>query len=515
MTIKYCDFTSGDDSTGDGSYGNPYKTITTASTGLTGGDEVRVAASPEPTALTGTIALTNNSTTVTGTDTLFTTELAIGDFIEDSGGDWWEVVTITDNTSATLYRKFSGTTQSGTSSRKLGFTSTGEAASSSTQVQSISSVGTSSANLKISGGWTLASQTQTGQTYFRQMHGTFSTRNGYGLYIANKYYLEIERLHFLRYYNGIHISSSYKSVITSPICISNSNSGIYLSSDYNVIVVSPTANSNNSYGIYLYNVFNIFVELPNCNSNGSYGIYFSNSYNNMCTFPTCNSNGSYGIAYSLCYDNICISPTCRLNQYGIYFGGSINNIGGTLTTSGNSASAIYTASGTNYIQFASVEEASVVSSENNYRNATVFINDISGYSQMWADGGNVVSQDATAGGTGKEWRMNVTGSHRTTAYPLTMTLAKVAVAANTQVTVTAYFKKSATTIAGKLIIRGGQIAGVADDVSTTCPDDTNRNNVQIQFTPTAAGVVEIEAEAWYVSATTANILIDDIAISQA
>jgi len=28
MTINYCDFIAGDDTTGDGTYGNPYKTIT-------------------------------------------------------------------------------------------------------------------------------------------------------------------------------------------------------------------------------------------------------------------------------------------------------------------------------------------------------------------------------------------------------------------------------------------------------------------------------------------------------
>lgn len=34
--IKYCDYINGHDDTGDGSAGNPYKTITRASTGLTG-----------------------------------------------------------------------------------------------------------------------------------------------------------------------------------------------------------------------------------------------------------------------------------------------------------------------------------------------------------------------------------------------------------------------------------------------------------------------------------------------
>ena len=43
MAENYCDYISGDDDTGDGTNGNPYKTIDKAATGLSGGDEVRVA----------------------------------------------------------------------------------------------------------------------------------------------------------------------------------------------------------------------------------------------------------------------------------------------------------------------------------------------------------------------------------------------------------------------------------------------------------------------------------------
>jgi hypothetical protein len=57
LTINYCDWPTGDDTTGDGSAGNPYKTITKASQGLAGGDEVRCAKSPDPTDLDGTEVL--------------------------------------------------------------------------------------------------------------------------------------------------------------------------------------------------------------------------------------------------------------------------------------------------------------------------------------------------------------------------------------------------------------------------------------------------------------------------
>ena len=190
-TIKYCSWLTGDDTIGDGSAANPYKSITKASTGLTGGDEVRVAKSPEPTNLTGTLSFTNNSAAVTGSGTAFNTELAIGDFISAPDGNWYEVITITSNTSATLYKNYPSASASGHSSQKLGVTDTGAAGSSTTQVQVVSSSGTSSANLKISGGWDLTTETQTGQTWFRQMHGTFNNRYGYGLYMTGKSYTNL------------------------------------------------------------------------------------------------------------------------------------------------------------------------------------------------------------------------------------------------------------------------------------------------------------------------------------
>ena len=328
MAIKYCDYINGNDSTGDGSAGNPYKTITKASTGLTGGDEVRVAKSPEPTNLAGTLSFTQNNTAVVSTSAIFVNAVSggetdgsvrRGDFIKGGDGNWWEVVTVTDSTHATLYQRYSGSTAGGVSSQKLGITSTGAAASSSTQVQVVSASGTSSASkLKISGGWDLSGPTQNGQTYFRQMHSTFANRYGYGLYLNSKNYVEIERCHFLRYNYGIYLIGSSNNTITTSTCNSNSY-GIYLSSSSpNNTITTPTCNSNNR-GIYLYTCSNNTITTPTCNSNGFYGIYLYLSSNNTLTTPTCNSNSSYGI----------------------YLDGSSNNIANKYSGTGNSSGDVY------------------------------------------------------------------------------------------------------------------------------------------------------------------------------
>lgn len=74
-----------------------------------------------PTALTGTLAVTNGSTAVTGTSTLFTTELAVGDYIylNAQKTQLGEVASITNNTALVLTANYGGTTASGAAASKI------------------------------------------------------------------------------------------------------------------------------------------------------------------------------------------------------------------------------------------------------------------------------------------------------------------------------------------------------------------------------------------------------------
>ena len=472
MAIVYCSWATGNDTTGTGTAANPYKTITKASTSRTAGDEVRVAKSPDPTALTGTTAWTLNDTTVTGTNTLFTSELAIGDFISAPDGNWYEVIELASDTSATLYEKYPSATASGHSSQKLGVTDTGAAAASSTQVQVVNSSGNSKF-LYISGGWDLSTETQTGQTWFRQMHGTFKTRNGYGLYISDKNYINLDKLNFLRYNYGIYYSTN-----------SNNNT-----------ITSATCNSNNGSGIYYYS-----------------------SSNNTITSATCNSNGS-GISYSSSSNNTITSATCNSNNYGIYYASnSNNNTIYALSTTGNTTAGIYADIANNICHSATIAESTKVAiGTTYYTNTRQYINNLSGYSYVYSNYATANSQNASAGGTGKEWKFAITNAARDSVYPFYIPIARVAVASSGKVTVKVYFKKSGTGIAGALRCRYGQItwSDAAQDIIVACPDNTSRNQVTLEFTPTEAGVVEIEAGAWYTGSITQTVIIDDIEITQA
>jgi hypothetical protein len=152
-----------------------------------------------------------------------------------------------------------------------------------------------------------------------------------------------------------------------------------------------------------------------------------------------------------------------------------------------------------------------------YANTRQYINNLGGFSYVYSNYATANSQNATAGGTGKEWKFAITNAARNTVYPFYIPIARVAVASSGKVTVKVYFKKSGTGIAGGLRCRVNQVAWSdgTSDITVTCPNDTSRNQVTLEFTPTEAGVVEIEAGAWYVSSTSQTVIIDDIEITQA
>lgn len=91
---------------------------------------------------------------------------------------------------------------------------------------------------------------------------------------------------------------------------------------------------------------------------------------------------------------------------------------------------------------------------------------------------------------------------------------KVAVAANSLVTITAYFQKDASYNgnASRLVLVGGILAGIASDVTASMTVASgNWELLTVTGTPTEAGVLEFYMDS---DGTAGNIYIDDIAITQ-
>jgi hypothetical protein len=115
--------------------------------------------------------------------------------------------------------------------------------------------------------------------------------------------------------------------------------------------------------------------------------------------------------------------------------------------------------------------------------------------------------------TGFAWSLSSTNDLRKESYPLGFAIGQVAVSANSLVTVRAWMRRTNTGLTFRLRVKGGQIAGVTNDVISyiTAAADT-WEQVSVSFTPTEAGVVEILAECW--GGTTFTGYIDDLNITQ-
>jgi hypothetical protein len=97
-------------------------------------------------------------------------------------------------------------------------------------------------------------------------------------------------------------------------------------------------------------------------------------------------------------------------------------------------------------------------------------------------------------------------------WPMQLSVAKIACPANEQRTVTLYARRDSTSLSIRLRCPGGQIAGVASDVTDTTSGLANAwEQLSISFTPTEAGVVEVFAEVW--GGSTLSGWVDDLAIT--
>jgi len=326
MSIKYCDFLTGSDTTGDGSAGNPYQTIDKASEGLTGGDEVRVAKSPNHTALTGTLSFVEGSNAVVGSGTNFTGELAQYDFIIGADGLWYMVNTITDNTHLTLSRKYTNVDSADQTIQKVGVTDVG-----SVRQTLIVSGSSGTVHLVISGGWDLTSETQTGITTFRGNGSMAVIRKE-----CDTRFITISKINCLRGEDGI--------------VMGNDSNPMYLEAGCNIKVLDYIGNGNQYTGMdiscnhyHLENVQTCFNNDTGVKSRDSVGSYLKNLIANGNTYEgldldrthtflaegyvICNYNDIYGVAGGWGYGTSdltfdCEVTVCHNIEAGFYSGSS-------------------------------------------------------------------------------------------------------------------------------------------------------------------------------------------------
>ena len=368
----------------------------------------------------------------------------------------------------------------------------GPAATSATALQTVQESGTDSNFIAYSGGWDrTAMSTQTLDTWLDGVNGfgagittdvsfvrllkiagsRFNTFLSFG---ANSFAASTENISGNNNSTtAVSLSGRLHSISANHIVANNF--GIFSSDaqSFKDIVIQYASYSNSTSGATVVPAINSQVKIA-ASSNSAQGMGVNGS-----------SNG--GIVYDSSFtDNtidVSMSGLAGAISYRNCFFGSSNELSFVTANTGN-----------------------IVSSQNHDQTANnhkIFIT------------GALISSatDQRHTASGISWKIQPTSANRSSVWPVTFSLAKVACSANNLVTIKAWMYRDNAGLTMRLVCKGGQLAGVASDVTASVTTTNAWEEETITFTPTETGVVEITAEAW--GGTTFSGWVDDMTISQA
>ena len=429
------------------------------------------------------------------------------------------------------------------------------ATATTTQVQTFTTSGTAGNLIRYEGGWDRTNMsTQNLETWFDGSNGV-----GYGIYNTGKSYVSLNRVAAVRYYGNFFFTAAISGMEVPYIPASNSSTqyGIYLNSSPTVgiqtsigITTIGAVNNNDSYALYhggdrvyidnvkVYNsctgsyaVFigsyyeNYINNLEIFNSNSTYSMYLSGSNCNI-NYANVQSNTGHIDFFQSINNTIGILTSVNNSTYGIYFDGSSNNYINGGRTSGHSQGVYYTnGSNNNYFKNFTINETTEASFPDNGSNSRLYSQNHDNTANnhvIFADYGKISSETTVRNtASGLAWKLQPTNTLRDQYYPLDFSLAKVAVNANSLVSVACSMRRTNTGLAMQLVVPGSStigaiaLAGIPTAGvigSMTAAADT-WERVSLSFTPTETGVVEIFAYAY--GGTTYTGYVDDLSISQA
>ncbi len=415
------------------------------------------------------------------------------------------------------------------------------ASSTSTAVNTINEAGTSGNDINYYGGYDPTTNACSRETFFDGQNG-----NGYGLACGSRGYLGIKHLSFVRYYQGINMSANYYTVDaisdlnncsyagmyaqnagrftigTIINAYNNATAGLYFygSSYLNNVSVLYNICGNTSGGLSCGGNLSVFDKIVNMVNNGT-GLQINGSSNVFNEITNLKNNYGAGISFSSAANNKIYKIEDASNNTGYVFSynNSTDNHAYNVNEHDNASYNTYSTFGRNYFHNCMCS-GSLNAGTTNYVNASLFSqnhNNVPGECYIaYSEGYITTDQTNRHTESGYCWKMAITSTFRTSLYPLKLSIAKIACAASSQVTVKCWFKKShATNVGAMLVCPGKQIAGVDADVTATKANDTDYEELTINFTPTVSGVVEIEAWAYSPGATSGDVYVDDLTITQA
>ncbi len=375
--------------------------------------------------------------------------------------------------------------------------------------------GTSGSMIEFQGGYNTTSGNQDGETFFDVGSGA-----GSGIDLTGRAYILSNSLNMIRSGNGVTISGAacIGCQVMAHTLAGNASSGVYMYQCglCTINVKNPVNNSSTGLKLDGVGCCGNSLSAVSANNNMGGGVSMSGTavFNTGDITNICNNNG-IGILFNNAFDNVVKAQNVKNNStYGVSFmTNSQRNTVEAVTDLNTTAAVQSDTTCRNFLRKSTLNEATKATGFADYYNGRV--SSTGSNNAIYTDGGLIQSQTAVRHtATGIAWQLMPTSANRKEGYPLSLSLAKIAVAANAQVTVTAWFQKSNAGITGKLICRKGQLAGMTADAVATKNSTLNAfEQLSISFTPTEAGVVEVEALAY--GGTTYSVYVDDLDYSQA
>lgn len=393
--------------------------------------------------------------------------------------------------------------------------------------------GTAGNLITYSGGWNRTDMSdQVGETWFDGQNGR---GNGLYTYSSATNFLAFDKLNFTRYYYGldcggygaydttigrieccnttygpINYGASARTVVDTVSAV-NCGQPIYFGVGASIQTVGRADNCTGGVGINLGTSSNV-GSVVQANNNLTTGIQ-APTLGKIGSVLMAAGNGAYGViiqtgckvGYLAAVNNLSAGIAGSGFNYSVSGGYTLGNFSGVYsgTTGGTGNFRNFTFN--EALEVSLTQIGSIMYSENH--------DGIPGNSRIFYDGGLVIQQTGVVHGAATSaWQVSPTNTARTQEYPLALPLAQIAVGAATLVTVKVWFQRSNTGLTGKLVCKGGQLPGVTSDVIATMTAGANTwEELSISFTPSTAGVVEIEAQFYggstysgYVSDATFN-----------
>lgn len=399
--------------------------------------------------------------------------------------------------------------------------------------------GTSGNLIAFEGGWDRTNMSsQNLETWLDGQNGA-----GTGMTVTAKNYLSFNKFAYVRFNNGFSATNAGGGNLTILDFIAannNSTNGFVGATGLGSNTVSDLkAACFNDNGVNVSDQF-AFTTIGLASSNNTSGFVNTNAATTCDTITQANGNNQYGIntvggvtlktitaasnnaisgVLSTGSSNTIYSLTAENNtQWGYISSSSVGDKIYNLTTSNNGSGGISSGSGLIYLKNATINEASEVGTITSRYGRVLSTNhdNTANNHKIFTDGGLISSESSVRHtASGIAWKLQPTSTTRDSVYPLSLSIAKVAVAANALVTVKAWMRRDNTALTMRLVCKRDQLAGIGtSDVTSSMTAAANTwEELTITFTPTEAGVVEITAEAFGGSTNTGYV--DDLTISQA